>query len=103
MDVWRMLINRSMKALQFGGNSDDEHTMNKIPKYKIGLRNRTIAERFSICGSFVDAVIKAPAEKRQGVNMEKLESNRAAAEASHREIQQLQTELNAAITRRNQE
>jgi len=46
-------------------------------------------------------VAKAPAEKRKGVDVENLHSLRAAAEASHREVAQLQVELKAAITRRN--
>jgi hypothetical protein len=74
--------------------------MNRRPRVKVGLRNKTIAERYRICAPIVDAIAALPPEKRKGVRLAELLDARAAAETANEDVHRLTAELNAAISRR---
>jgi hypothetical protein len=75
----------------------------KLIKFKLGLRNRTMADQFKICGRVVEHIAKLPAGKRQHVKLTELQTGRSKAEASDTQVRQLRVQLKAALSRRNED
>lgn len=75
--------------------------MKQAPKFKLGLRNRTAADKLVIRTHFTRRLAALPPEKRPHVRLEPLQAACDASEAAHVAVATLRMNLTAAITRRN--
>jgi hypothetical protein len=74
--------------------------MKQRRRLKVGLRNRTIAERYRIAAAFVDAVAQLPTTKQNKLRFSALQQAREAAESADTDVHRLTSALNEAVSRR---
>src|SRR5262245_10636672 len=70
-------------------------------KFKLGFRNRTVLEQLDICERAVTNVSALPPEKRQNINLPRLQDTVAAARACDNRIAALRAELKSELACRD--
>jgi hypothetical protein len=73
----------------------------KRSRPKLGFRNKTAAQELSICGNFIRAVAKVPAEKRPHVRVDELNTRLADTTAAANLVESLRVQLRTAVSARN--
>jgi hypothetical protein len=69
--------------------------------FKLGFRNKSVAERLSICRRFVQSVAKVPPEKRRYVKLAERQVQLANADKAVVRVEVLRSQLREAISTRN--
>jgi hypothetical protein len=73
-----------------------------MQKFKLGFRNKSVAERIQISAHFARSVAQLPSHKRRYVNLAALESDVVAATQSVEHVAVAEAALRAALTARNE-
>ena len=69
--------------------------------FKLGFRNKTVAQKISICENFLGSVAKLPEEKRPYARVEQHLEELAATKAAVSRLEALAVEMRTALAQRN--